>query len=54
MNYEELIKKLADKKNLTIGETQFLFRKIMNSEYNDEQIGTILLGLANKGKSLTK
>ena len=50
MNYEELIKKLADKKNLTIGETQFLFRKIMNSEYNDEQITTILLGLADKGE----
>ena len=50
MNYEELIKKLADKKNLTIEETQFLFRKIMNSEYNDEQISTILLGLADKGE----
>jgi len=50
MNYEELIKKLADKKNLTTGETQFLFRKIMNSEYSDEQISTILLGLANKGE----
>ena len=45
MNYEELIKKLADKKNLTIGETQFLFRKIMNSEYNDEQIEHYSIGL---------
>ena len=50
MNYKELIKKLANKKNLTIGEAQFLFRKIMNSEYNDEQISTILLGLADKGE----
>lgn len=50
MEYKKLLKKLSDKKNLTIEETQFLFRMIMNSEISDEQISSILIGLANKGE----
>jgi len=50
MSYKELVKKLSYKIDLTIEETQFLFRMIMNSEINDEQISNILINLANKGE----
>ncbi len=51
MNVETLIQKLSIKQNLTIEETKFLFRKIMNGELEDDKISKILLGLADKGET---
>lgn len=50
MNFENLSKKLLNKKNLTIQETQYLFTIIMDGKIDDIKISEILNRLADKGE----
>ena len=48
MDTQEILNQISNKKNLNIEQTQFLFRKIMSGNLDDNTISSILISLSDK------
>lgn len=51
MDTQEILNQISNKKNLNIEQTQFLFRKIMSGNLDDNTISSILISLSDKGET---
>jgi len=51
MNIEKIMKKIFEKENISIEESEFLFRNILTGQLNEPEISNILLALKLKGET---